>query len=155
MAGLHPIGSQIDTRHGAEPLARPSSIILVSRRRYWVLHCPSIVIVISYDSLRSDCVCRVGASRWPQGRSRAAGVGGAAQRSGEATVPRAAQGPPRKRARGNRPKPSRGHRHGGAARRTAPAEKIKPETQSAEQTEIPAQGARVTAVDRDRSRLTL
>src|SRR5262249_15693544 len=71
--------------------------------------------------------------------------GGGGEGGAERTVPRAAQGPPRKMARGNRPQASRGHRHGRAARRAAPAEKIKPETQSAEQTEIPAQGARVTA----------
>src|SRR5262249_4641278 len=46
---------------------------------------------------------------------------------------------------GKRPKAGGAHRHVRAARRAAPAEKIKPETQSAEQTEIPAQGARVTA----------
>src|SRR5262249_52481347 len=48
-------------------------------------------------------------------------------------------------ARGNRPQASRGHRHSRAGRRAAPAEKIKPETQSAKETDIPAQGARVTA----------
>src|SRR5262249_27669688 len=48
-------------------------------------------------------------------------------------------------ARGNRPQASRGHRHGRTGRRTAPAEKTNAATQAAEQTEIPAQVARVTA----------
>ena len=59
-------------------------------------------------------------------------------------------------ARRHRPQASRGHRHGRGGRRAAPAEAIKPKTQSAEQTEIPAQNARVSACPlRDRSRLAL
>src|SRR5262249_61317747 len=75
----------------------------------------------------------------------AAAAAANADRAEEAPLPRPGKGPPRQRARGNPPQASRGHRHGRAGRRAAPAEKIKPETQSAKETDIPAQGARVTA----------
>src|SRR5262249_61103778 len=44
-------------------LTRPSSIILVSGRRYWVLHCPIFLIVIGYVLSRSSFVFGVVVSR--------------------------------------------------------------------------------------------